>query len=169
MTAAIPDNSLKEYLHCAYVQAVAAQAGYTCEFSTHDFGVDARISEVRHYENGRYRANGMHFNVQMKATQNYNQNGRSTKYELDAEAHDRLVAHDEGSIVLIVFCVPKVATDRFLVNEDGLTIYRCCYWYPRPDTMTPNKRSVTIDLPRANLFDPNACRSLMERARKRDL
>ena len=111
----------------------------------------------------------MHFNVQMKATQNYSQNSTTTKYELDAEAHDRLVAHDEGPIVLIVFCVPKLANERFLMNEDNLTIYRCCYWYPRPVTITPNKRSVTIDLPRKNLFDPKACRLLMDLARERKL
>lgn len=166
---AVPDNSLKEYLHRAYVQAVAAQAGFQCDFLGDDWGVDARISEVRHYEDGTYQANGMHFNVQLKATQNYNQGEEVTKYELDAKAHTRLVRHDQAPIVLVVFCIPREPQERFLMDEDGLTLYRCCYWYPRPDKLTENNRSVTIDLPRANLFDPEACKSLMERAKAREL
>src|SRR4051812_27102136 len=95
----VPDKSLKENLHRAYVQAVAAQAGYQCEFPKDDWGVDARISEVRHYEDGRYQANGHHFNVQLKATQNYSQNEEVTKYKLNAKAHNSLVRHDQAPIV----------------------------------------------------------------------
>ncbi len=163
----IPDNHVKAHLQVAYVQAVAAQAGFACEFVKNDYGQDACISEIAFFPDGTYSPTGYQFWVQMKASQRFHIQERGTAYDLDADAHARLVRHIGSAIILLVFCVPADDDVRLTVTEEYLQMQRCCYWYPRPDTMPENKRSTRIVLPRTNLFTPQACRELME-AVKRD-
>ncbi len=148
---------------------MSALAGYTCTFVTDDYGVDARISEVQSFPAGNFIETGVHFNVQMKASHDYRHRGASTLYDPDVDAHNRLVAHTGGAIILVLFCIPQNPGDRLDLTEEYLKLHRCCYWYPRPDTLTTNKRSVTITIPRSSLFTPDACKALMDRARKRRL
>lgn len=162
----IPDSHIKEYLHRAYVQAVAAQAGYGCEFRGPDYGADAVISEVEHLPNGKRVATGYEFNLQMKASQVFIQREDATDYDLDAEAHNRLVRFVGNAIVLIVFCISPDVQARLTVTEDYLQLQHCCYWYPRPTEETTNRRSTRIAIPRNQLFTPEACTSLMEGVKK---
>lgn len=164
--SALPDSHVKEYLHRAYVSAVVAQAGYTCEFSTADYGVDACISRVRELPGGKFTKDGVHLNVQLKATQNYRQNALEIRYDLDADAHNRLVHHDSGAIVLLLFCMPPMPSDHFDLTEHHLELRHCCYWHPRPTSLTSNTSSVTITIPRSRLFTPDACRELMDQVRE---
>ncbi len=165
----VPDNHAKEFLHRAYVLAVATQAGYTCQFESDDYGADARISEIRHLPNGKFVRTGCHFSVQMKASHLYHQSASSVTYALEADAHNRLYEHRDGPIVLVLFCVPASSPDRFDQNETRLQLQHGCYWYPRPTTLTANTSSITIAIPRSQLFTPESCQTLMELARTRQL
>ena len=59
----LPDSHVKEFLHQAYVSAVAAQAGFCCHLSTSDYGVDGRITEVQRLETGKFQDTGVQFSV----------------------------------------------------------------------------------------------------------
>jgi hypothetical protein len=165
----LPDEHVKEHLHRAYVQAVAAQAGFTCDFPQADYGVDARISQVRKMPRGRYRASGTHFNVQMKASHQFTRRANDTGYSLEAEAYNSLVDHDDSPIILLVFCTPRLAVDRLDLGLDFLALQHCCLWFPRPTIPTLNSSSVNLSLPHTQLFTVDECRRVMDLAKARKL
>lgn len=165
----LPDEHMKEHLHRAYVQAVAAQAGFTCDFPRDDYGIDARISEVRRMPRGKFRAVGTHFNVQMKASHLFTRRADSTGYNLAAEAYNSLVDHDDGQVILLVFCVPRLTSDRLDLGLDSLILQHCCFWYQRPTTLTTNTSSISISLPHTQLFTVDECRRAMTLAKSRML
>lgn len=169
MGTVLPDEHTKEHLHRAYIQAVAAQSGFTCDFPKDDYGVDARISQVRRMPRGKYRAAGLHFNVQIKASHLFTRRADTTSYSLDAEAYNSLVDHDDGPIILLVFCVPREPTARLSLGLDSLMLQHCCFWFPRPTVHTSNRSSVTISLPHAQLFTVDECRRVMRLAEAREL
>jgi hypothetical protein len=157
----IPDNHVKSFLSKSYVNAVATQAGFGCQFKEPDYGIDAEISEVQFFNNGKYISTGYHFNVQMKATHNFTRNMNEVVYSLDAEAYNRLVYHKGGLIVLVLFCLPENPNDRILLTEDCLELRNCCYWYKAPEEETNNSSSLTIHIPRGQIFTPASCQNLM--------
>ncbi len=93
----IPDNHAKSSLSISYVKAVAAQAGYGCQFidQDQDYGVDAQISEIQFTAENRYVNSGFHYNIQIKASHNFQKQSDKIVYALDADAYNRLIHHKE--------------------------------------------------------------------------
>ena len=118
---------------------------------------------------GKFRAVGTHFNVQMKASHAFTRRDDSTGYNLEAEAYNSLVDHDDGQIILLVFCVPRLAADRLNLGLDALTLQHCCFWYQRPTASTTNSSSINISLSHSQLFTVNECRRVMTLAKSRML
>ena len=92
----LPDAHAKSILSKSYVNAIAAQAGYGCHFPDPDYGIDAIVSEVQVLDNGKYVQTGCHFNVQIKASYNYQKRDDAIVYSLDRDAYQRLISHDAG-------------------------------------------------------------------------
>ena len=159
----IPDSHAKSFLSKSYVNAVATQAGFGCQFVEPDYGVDARISEIRVLPSGRYVDCGLHFTVQIKASHNYLKTANEIVYSLDADAYERLICHDGGLIVLILFCVPKELDCRVHLSEDRLELRNCCYWY-----RVTGQDKKTLHIPRVQVFAPDVCKDLMICARNRE-
>ena len=161
----IPDNHAKSFLSKSYVNAVATHAGYGCQFQEIDYGIDAEISEVQCTKTGKFVSTGFHFNVQMKATHNFTKNNNEVIYSLDADAYNRMIIHEGGLIVLVLFCLPENPNDRILLTEDCLEIRNCCYWYRLDGDLTNNSSSKTIRIPRTQIFNPETCKNLMSSVR----
>lgn len=159
----LPDSHAKSFLSKSYVNAIATQAGYGCQFTEPDYGIDAMVSEVRLLENGKFVNSGYHYNVQIKASYDYDKHENEIIYALKPEAYERLLVHEGGLIVLVLFCLPKSPSDRITLNEDHLELRNCCYWY-----RVTNQDRPTLHIPRSQLFDPKACTDLMSCAKKRD-
>jgi hypothetical protein len=104
--------------------------------------------------------------IRLKASQDCQQREREMVYALEAEAYNRLVAHAGGLIALVLFCVPDDPAARVDLTEEYLRLRRCCYQYAQPPTITENKRSVSIAIPRSQMFTPQACQALMQRVRE---
>ena len=157
----IPDSHAKSFLSKSYVNAIATQAGYGCQFTEPDYGIDAAISEVQVIPSGKCVSTGVHFNVQMKATHNFTRNNNAVIYALDADAYNRLILHACGLIVLVLFCLPENHDDRILLTENGLELRNCCYWYHAVGDLTNHSSSITIHIPRFQIFNPENCQNLM--------
>lgn len=159
------DNHAKSYLSESYVHAVVTQAGYLCNFARQDYGVDAVISETQEIPKIGFWPTGYQFNLQIKATHDFKKVGKSISYDLEADAYNKLLHHEGGFIVLVVFCLPKDANERVALTENCLRLKNCCYWYHVTGAPTPNKNSKTIKIPRAQMFTPGACKELMDLVR----
>ncbi len=159
----IPDSHAKSFLSKSYVNAVATQAGYTCQFTEPDYGVDAHISEVQVLSNGKFVNSGFDFDIQIKASHNYKKTDTEVVYSLGGDAYERLINFKGGFIVLVLFCVPENASERMTLNENSLELRNCCYWY----RITEDDKK-TLHIPRSQVFDPTACQSLMDCAIKRE-
>jgi hypothetical protein len=154
---AIPKEHQMEQLHTAYITAVSALGGATYDPPRQDYGIDGRISEVRRFPNGKYRATNWLFNCQLKATTRFKVRDNLIVYEMDSEAYNRFVECD-GDItrILIVFCLPKQWEDWLNISEDNLVLKNCCYWTVLSGEPSSNDSSKTIYIPRKNLFNAEA-------------
>lgn len=157
----IPDSHAKSFLSKSYVNAVATQAGYSCQFIDPDYGEDARISEVQRTRDGKYLSSGYQFFVQIKASCDYTKSDNAISYAIEADAYNKLVRYEGGLIVLVLFCVAANPPDRLVLTEDYLQLRHCCYWYKAGAEPTDNTKSKTIHIDRAQVFDPQACQTLM--------
>lgn len=164
----IPDNHAKSFLSKSYVNAIATQAGFGCQFTEPDYGIDAKISEIQFYSDHKYSETGYHFNIQIKASHAFSKKNGSIIYDLEADAYNRLVRHKGGLIVLVLFCLPKIPDDRIYLTENCLELRNCCYWYYISGEETGNKSSITLNIPRNQVFDPVACTIMMNSVKTDD-
>ena len=164
----LPLNYKMELLHSAYVHAVVASAGTTCDPPPRkDLGIDLRVIDMRHNEQiGHYDA-GVAFNCQLKATTNCEVRDDCVVYDMDARAYNKLVNWNGiGFAILIVFRLPKNEQEWFNLSEDILCMKHCCYWTQLKGEKSTNSSSVRIKIPRDQLFDTQTVIELIERARQ---
>jgi len=66
--------------------------------------------------------------------------------------------------------VPEDPADWLDLTEDRMIMRRCGYWTSlRGAAPTNNKTSVTIEIPRLQVFSPEALQGIMSRLERRDL
>jgi hypothetical protein len=91
-------------------------------------------------------------------------------YRLKRKNYDELML--TGLLVprlLVVVLIPESEDEWLRHTEDELALRRCGYWASllgRPETTATS--SVTVRLPRANVFDVAGLRSLMGRAARKE-
>ncbi|GIK28198.1 MAG: hypothetical protein BroJett007_13360 [Chloroflexota bacterium] len=154
-------NQQKEQYSIAFVHTIASAAGYNIgEFKVDDFSVDCSI-------NG-YRDVALKYvprlDLQLKCTayENYKDNA-TIPFDLRQKNYNDLCAsHVIVPRILVVVVVPDdpVRWHEHL-EEQSITRY-CAYWHSlrgEPPTDQSQKR---IHLDRANVFNPNTLRSLMD-------
>jgi|ERR1051326_6959825 hypothetical protein len=153
-----PDR--EEALSRAYVQAVAAGAGFVV--ATMDFdrdGVDIVIKA-----GGAMRPSNA---LQLKATVNLGQavNG-AFRFPLRRRNYDLLREQTQVPRLLAVLDLPKEEKDWLHITTRELVLRHSMFWVSLARlSETDNKESVTISLPVANQLDVVSLRALMERSR----
>lgn len=150
----------EEALSRAYLQAVAAGAGYVV--ANLDFDRDGIDCEIK--AGGRMRPS---LGIQLKATINLGavQNGYYS-YPLKRRNYDLLREPTQTPRVLVVLALPQNETEWLTVTDAELILRRCAYWVSLANAPeTPNQASVTVSLPEHQHFDVAALRALMEQSR----
>ncbi|MGO9465044.1 MAG: DUF4365 domain-containing protein [Isosphaeraceae bacterium] len=156
-------NQRKEQFSRAYVHAVASAAGFTLyqpavDDDSIDLGVAGRIAH------DMPRPPRLEF--QLKCTSGDAASGDHMVYPLKRKNYDDLRPIDlVVPRILIVLIVPRDELEWVEQSEADLRLRRCAYWASlrgMPDK--DNKGSVTISLPRRNLFSVEGLRGLMKRA-----
>lgn len=150
----------EEALSRAYVQAVAAGAGYVV--ATMDFDRDGIDVEIK--AGGAMRPA---LGLQLKATVNLGvaANG-AFRFALNRRNYDLLRLPTQVPRLLVVLDLPKDEAARLQVTAKQLILRRCAYWAslagaPESD----NKESVTVALKESNVLDIGALHGLMEQSR----
>ncbi len=149
-----------EALSRAYVQAIAAGAGYVVAMMDFDRdGVDLQI-----HAGGAMRPA---LGLQLKATGNLGEVAQGAfRFPLKRRNYDMLRIPTQTPRLLIVLDLPKDEADWLQVTAEQMVLRRCAYWVSLnglPDT--DNKESVTVDVPIAQRFDVDALRALMGQSR----
>ncbi len=163
----IPIEHMMERLQFAYVRAVVATAGATCQPYNEDYGSDARISAITALPNGKFSKSATGFECQLKASTTCVFDNGHVVYDLDAHAYNRLVSLEDMFGILILFRMPKRRDLWLTANEDILSLRYCCYWELLTGDTTTNTSTKRIKIPQHQLFDPAAVIYLLERVAKR--
>jgi uncharacterized protein DUF4365 len=151
----------EEALSRAYVQAVAAGAGYVT--ATMDFDRDGVDLEIK--AGGAMRPS---IGLQLKSTVNLPDHGNGIfRFALKRRNYDLLRIETQMPRILVVLRLPKDEEKWLSISEDALILRHCAFWVSLANAVdVDNETSVTITNPSANRFTVDNLQNLMEQSRK---
>jgi hypothetical protein len=152
------------------VEVVAAQCGIACDYSRGpDYGIDLTLREVQRREH-RYVKSGYSLDVQAKSTAGRIISGSKLLFDLPVKNYDDLRDPAPGCPrILVVLVVPGAVNQWTTQTKDQLALRYCAYWASLLGMApTPNRRTVRVAIPRANIFSAQALHGLMERVRREE-
>ena len=155
-------NAQKEQFSRAYVQAVAAVAGYAwSEPSVDDDSIDLTLSAKG--AGGTIRSPKV--DLQLKCHAATTPTGDQISFPLKIKNYEEL--RDDTVLVpriLVVLLVPTSPTDWLTYTEQELSLRRAAYWVCLHSQPTrTNKSTVTVPVPRDQHFDADGLRGIMHR------
>ncbi|BBU62346.1 hypothetical protein MSC49_22810 [Methylosinus sp. C49] len=153
-------NDREEDLSRAYVQAIAAMAGYqTAEFKPDRDGTDIQIRA-----GGSMRPS---LDIQLKATINLGESKDGKfSYALKRRNYDLLREPTLVPNILVLLALPSDRVEWLTVAPEQLVIRRCAYWASLKGLPeSANKETVTMYLDDEKRFDVESLKALMEQAR----
>ena len=159
-----------EFLQVAYVNAVVADAGKSCENPRRDAGIDLRVSDwVQDPQNpNKYEDGGVVFNCQLKASTRCGFKDGNVIFPMKVRDYNKLVNWPGVGIkILVAFIMPKDPETWFSQNREIMCLRHCCYWTELSgQPPSPNKDDSTkrIPIPESNVFDSETVIQLTERA-----
>ncbi len=150
----------EEALSRAYIQAIAAGAGYVV--ATQDFDRDGVDVEIQ--AGGAMRPA---LALQLKATINLAAGPDGTfRYALKRRNYDLLRLPTQVPRLLALLHLPKQQDSWLKVTAEKLVLKKCVYWAALAGLPeSENRESVTISIPSANILDVASLRALMEQSR----
>lgn len=159
-----------EFLQVAYVNAVVADAGKSCDNPRRDAGIDLRVSDwiqdPKHPN--RYEDGGVVFNCQLKASTRCRFKDGNMIFPMKVRDYNKLVNwRGFGIKILVAFHMPDNPDTWFSQNNDIMCLKHCCYWTELTgQPPSPNKDDSTkrIPIPENNVFDSETVMQLTERA-----
>ncbi len=166
------DNLKMELLQCAYVEAVAATVGKSCEVATRDKGIDLRVVDWIQEEDGDYSIDdgGVLFNCQLKASTRSEVVNGELVFPMKVRDFNRLATWKGiGIKILVAFKLPRDPGEWFSQTQDIMCLRHCCYWRELTgEQPSPNKPGSTkhVRIPTESVFDSQTVMELTERARR---
>lgn len=150
---------MKERLSVAYVQAIAARAGYKLVGENgNEYGVDGYLQRVRRLKSGKFKETGPLLQIQIKATSRSQVIGQQVVYDMDVEAFNKLVdvADDDPPTILVLFRMPAEDDQHSWLDldDDQLVLRHCCYWHHLKDSPSPNNSSKRVTIPSEQKLTP---------------
>ena len=156
----LSENDVESALSIAYVQAIAAQAGYTCGEPP---GPDRDSVDIQIAAGGQMRPK---LDLQLKASIRLSGDGNAFAYPLKVKNYDDLRVSTQTPRLLVVLDLPKRMDQWLVVTVKQLVIRRSAYWVSLSGMQeSPNATSVTISIPKMNIFDVPALNRLMAQSR----
>ena len=151
-------NTRKERFSLAYINAVAVRAGY--EMLEPHVDIDSAdgilISTIG-------RRPSIYF--QAKATSRPLLKDDHLVFPLPLKNFDDLRAETVHPRILVVVLLPENEEDWMQQDEERLLLRRCGYWLSlRGASGSGNQTSVSVIVPRAQVFDAGQLRLMMDRA-----
>ena len=157
--AILTDNDRKAELSFAYVAALAAHAGYTCQRGPQPdvASVDATIRSGD--------ATGTQFDVQLKATSAPSRGTDGLHFRLSRKNYNDLVADRMTPLLLIVLELPSADADWLKCTVEHLTMRRCGWWVSLLGRAPTDGETTTIVIPEEQRIGASGMGPLMAVAR----
>lgn len=152
----------KEQFSVAYVTAVASVAGFSVDQPKRDLdSIDMVISGRS--KTGKVRSPRLE--LQLKCTASSVVREDVLKFPLKRKNFDDLIPTNVlVPRILVVVIVPEKPSDWLHQSEQELALRHCGYWVSlRGHPETENEASVTVDIPRNQVFSVSALLSIMAR------
>ena len=159
----ITRQQVQEDLSLAYLRAVVAKVGLTYDLPMRDFGIDGTTSRITR-KHGRLVPSGVRLDVQLKSSINATVENDYVSYELDIRAYEILRDDTaESPRILVLLILPKDEREWIEQDEERLIMRKCAYWISiRGYAGTANLKSITIRIPRGNVFSMGNLRDMMD-------
>ena len=153
------ENFRKELLSLSYVRLVCSLAGFSCSRPELDIdSVDLLI-----HASGQFSARSPSVGLQLKATADQSVlRPDRLAISLGRKNYDDLRRPTQVPRFLVVMLLPTEPAEWFGQTEEALTVRRGAYWVSLLRAPATAQQTITVDLPRTNLFTPVALRELME-------
>ena len=157
--AILTDNDRKAELSFAYVAALAAHAGYTCQRGPQPdvASVDATIRSGD--------ASGTQFDVQLKATSDPSHGTDGLRFRLSRKNYNDLAADRMTPLLLIVLELPSAEADGLKCTVEHLTMRRCGWWASLSGRAPTDGETTTIVIPEDQRIGASGMAPLMAVAR----
>ncbi len=154
-------NLQKEEFSIAYVHAVASLANCSVTHTTVDVnGYDLTLSATDELNLPRLPA----INVQLKCTARDLLRESNLSFPLDVSTYHKLRRETLLPRILVVLSVPSDPAQWLSQTEEEMTLRHGAYWISLIGMQeTDNTDTVTVYLPRVQLFTPQALRGIMDR------
>ena len=153
------ENQRKEQFSNAYLHAVAAVAGFaTAKPSVDDDSVDWTLSGRR----GAGVFTAPKLDVQLKCTHVADLTVDQLRYALKVKNYTEIDTRVLVPRILVCVLVPQDLATWTAQTENEMILRRCGYWLSLSgQTPTQNAETQTVNLPRAQVFTPDALTAMM--------
>ena len=157
------DRRAQEQFSFAYITAVASRAKIQVELRRLDEdGIDGELISDQGTE--------PRIDFQAKSTSDDIDRTHHISYPLKVENYARLIKRTTAPRILIVTIVPPTPEQWLEQDTEHLVARRCAYWeILKGRDPTDNRRIVTVDIPKSQIFSPENLEELMLRADRGDL
>lgn len=158
--AILTDNDRKAELSFAYIAALAAHAGYTCQRGPQPdvASVDATIRSGD--------AAGTQFDVQLEATSTPSHGTDGLRFRLSRKNYNDLVVADRMTpLLLIVLELPPADADWLECTVEHLMMRRCGWWASSSGRAPTDGEMTTIVIPEHQRIGASGMAPLMAIAR----
>ena len=158
--AVLSDNYRESELSYAYLHALAAICGYTCQKGPDPDvdSVDAIIGAKR----------GLSLHVQLKATSSPTIRDDGLHFRLSRKNYDDIRSAFTPTI-LVVLELPQDPGGWLECDAEGLIMRRCAWWKSLKGFPQIETGSRVIIMPESQKLDPDGFRHVMEMARRREI
>ena len=157
------ESRAQEQFSFAYITAVASQAKVQVELRRlDDDGIDGQLISDQGTE--------PRIDFQAKSTFQPVEHTDHISFPLKVENYDRLIKKTSAPRILIVTIVPPTRDEWLHQNTERLLARRCAYWEDLKGRQpTANRETITIEIPKSQIFSPENLADLMRRADTGDL
>jgi hypothetical protein len=160
------DNDIKSELSYAYLHAVAAHAGCTCQVNPRvvdNMGLDATLRPTGDFGRPPFTKR-FAVDVQLKATSAaLGDAGAHWSFGIGVRQYDDLRSTNViFPPLLVVLHLPPSKTDWLSCTTESLILRRCAFWVSLYNAEpSGNKSEQTVYLPKSNVFTADALRRVM--------
>ena len=161
-------EQVQEEISKAYVHAVAAKCGFAVGSWSQDHGcVDATLGAGNAIGGGTFARPKL--DVQLKATTRRDiEHHDHIAWSLEVEHYDHLRAKSTVPLLLVILLLADTVDASIEHTVDRLMIRKCAYWTHLEDRQAApdGRKSVTVHVPKENVFSPNHLLAIMDRISK---
>ena len=167
----LAENDIESELSYAYLHAVAAKAGMSCEVTgrhADNHGVDARLTAW--YDDLPVKE--VDLKIQLKdTTQQLKEAGGHLHYVVQGRnRYDALREERATPLILAVLLLPAEPDEWLVHSEQELILRRTVYWMSLQGAPpSPNSSGQTVYIPKAQVLDPPGLQALARRIGNKDL